>query len=163
MYFKNSYITRKCVQRGNSTGTEILSIQTVKRGKRTGKPKHKQTLRSLLSQILQTPLHRYLQVVFSFLLFFFFFFFSSVFRCSTVVLGLPATSQARVGAGYYTDTSDALAATLPDLGCRRSSMSVSACPHKATHKTTRNHSYVRFHTHHNIKSKNKKVKNKKIK
>jgi hypothetical protein len=93
MYFKNSYITRKCVQRGNSTGTEILSIQTVKRGKRTGKPKHKQTLRSLLSQILQTPLHRYLQVVFSFLLFFFFFFLFSIsmFNCCARATGYIAS------------------------------------------------------------------------
>lgn len=34
-----------------------------------------------------------------------------------------------VGA-FYNDTSDARAATLPDLGCRRSSVNVSACPQK---------------------------------
>lgn len=41
-----------------------------------------------------------------------------------------------VGA-FYNDTSDARAATLPDLGCRRSSVNVSACPQKNTQRQTK--------------------------
>ena len=38
------------------------------------------------------------------------------------------------GRDIHTDTSDVLAAALPDLSCRRSSINASACPHKTTYQ-----------------------------
>ena len=75
-----------------------------------------------------------------FTFFFFFFFF-----CLTLLFDCLATS-ACIGGVSYTDTSDVLAvaaaAALPDLGCRRNSISVSACPHKVRHKKIKNQSPI---------------------
>ena len=68
---------------------------------------------------------------------FFFFFGVSLSSCVTLFNCLWSAS---ICGASYTDNADvlAVAATLPDLGCRRSSINVSACPHKVTQNDKQN-------------------------